>query len=272
MRNLLNAFSPSTDTEIERSRQILVWESLVSACKYVSAYRSRSAANNALGLDDVSAVAPHALRMSIHNKSPDNGVQFPVKVGVNVHRTPWHGTAEVRFSRREKSLVIDTKLAAEMWSTHVAVLPSLTQRTEGMGDGRAAAWQRYATKLADARQPLFFADVSTLPSKWHDDVVLASLPMPAKLAPKVREDRRMRKKRTAETSPEDCGAGNSALDLACSESLVSRHQASTSASCESLQEVSNLAYIMDDVVLPKLPAKLFALLEHFLGLTKGTAL
>merc|ERR1711881_831755 len=91
-----------------------------------SAYRSRSAANNALGLDDVSAVAPNAIRMSIHNKSPDNGVQFPIKVGVNVHRTPWHGTAEVRFSKREKALVIDTKLAAEMWRSHVAVLPSIT--------------------------------------------------------------------------------------------------------------------------------------------------
>lgn len=197
MRDLLNVFSHSADEEIERSRQVLVWESLVSTCKYVSAYRSRSAANNSLGLDDVSAVAPDALRMSIHNKSPDNGAQFPIKVGANVHRTPWHGTAEVRFSKREKALVIDTKLAAEMWSTHVAVLPSLSEGVECMDDSRAAAWQRYATKLAAARQPFFFADVSTLPSEWHDDLVLASLPMPVKLNPKVREDRRMKKKSPA---------------------------------------------------------------------------
>lgn len=194
MRELLNVFSPSADEEMERSRQNLVWESLISTCKYVSAYRSRSVANNQLGLDDVSAVAPRALRMSIHNKSPDNGVQFPIKVGVNVHRTPWHGSAEARFSKREKALVIDTKLAAEMWSTHVAVLPCVSDSIQAMDDERAAAWQRYAAKLADARQPLFFADESTLPVEWHDDSILVSLPMPAKLNPKVRQDRRMSKK------------------------------------------------------------------------------
>jgi len=195
MRDLLNIFSPSAEEEIEHSRQILVWEALVSTCKYVSAYRSRSAANNVLGLDDVSAVAPDAIRMSIHNKSPDNGVQFPIKVGANVHRTPWHGTAEMRFSKREKALVIDTKLAAEMWTSHVAVLPSITDSKgqDVQPNCQVTAWERYATKLADARQPFFFADESTLPSEWHDDKVLAQLPMPAKKGPKVREDRRMKK-------------------------------------------------------------------------------
>lgn len=186
MRKLLNIFSVSADEDAERSRRNLVWESLVSACQYVSAYRSRSAKNNALGLDDVEAVAPHALRMSIHNKSPDNGAQFPICVGANVHRTPWHGTAEARFSKQEKALVIDTKLAAEMWSTHVAVLPSVGEMIEGVYDGQAAAWHTYAAKLRDARQPFFFADVSTLPLEWHDDLTLASLPLPTKQAPKPR--------------------------------------------------------------------------------------
>merc|ERR1712190_198655 len=164
MRCLLDIFKRSANEEIELSRQNLVWETLVSTCKYVSAYRSRSAANNQLGLDDVSAVAPDALRMSIHNKSSDNGAQFPVRVSLNVHRTPWHGTAEVRFSKREKALVIDTKLAAEMWKTHAAVLPFLHDADEGEKDGRAEAWQRYAAKLAHAGQPFFFADTSTLPA------------------------------------------------------------------------------------------------------------
>jgi pyoverdine/dityrosine biosynthesis protein Dit1 len=194
MRELLSIFSPSADEEKERTRQNLVWESVEAACKYVSAYRSRSAANNGLGLDDVSAVAPDALRMSIHNKSPDNGVQFPIAVGGNVHRTPWHGTAEARFSKSEKSLVIDTKLAAEMWNTHAAVLPLVGERM-GMEDHRAVAWHTYAAKLADARQPLFFADESTLPSEWHNDLTLAALPLPVKVdAKKMREEARMRKK------------------------------------------------------------------------------
>merc|ERR1712070_411477 len=145
MRDLLNVFSPCADEEMEQSRQTLVWEALVCTCKYVSAYRSRSAANNALGLDDCAAVVPDAIRMSIHNKSPDNGVQFPIKVGANVYRTPWHGTAEVRFSKREKSLVIDTKLAAEMWVSHVAVLPLLTSSGQDVQpNSQAAAWERYA--------------------------------------------------------------------------------------------------------------------------------
>ena len=142
----------------------------------------------------MSAVVPDALRMSIHNKSPDNGVQFPIAVGGNVHRTPWHGTAEARFSKSEKSLVFDTKLAAEMWNTHVAVLPSLAEKMD-MEDHRAVAWHRYAAKLASARQPLFFADVSSLPSAWHENSILASLPLPVKVdAKKMREEARMKKK------------------------------------------------------------------------------
>jgi len=88
---------------------------------------------------------------------------------------------------------IDTKLAAEMWNTHAAVLPFLHDADEGEKDGRAEAWQRYAAKLAHARQPFFFADTSTLPADWHDDSILASLPKPAKQAPKIREDRRAKK-------------------------------------------------------------------------------
>lgn len=197
MRDLLNVFSPCADEEMEQSRQTLLWECLVCTCKYISAYRSRSAANNSLGLDDVSAVVPGALRMSIHNKSPDNGVQFPIKVGVNPHRTPWHGSAELRWSKNEKSMVIDAKLAAEMWSTHAAVLPSVRERSEEEPcrqplDTRAEAWERYAAKLAEHRQPLFFADVLNLPSEWYDDVILAR---PAKAI--ARDAQRMKKKRAA---------------------------------------------------------------------------
>merc|ERR1712046_469918 len=108
--------------------------------------------------------------------------------------TGHHGTAEARFSKSEKSLVFDTKLAAEMWNTHVAVSPSLGERKD-MEDHRAVAWHTYAAKLADARQPLFFADVSTLPAAWHDDLTLASLPLPVKVdAKKMREEARLRKK------------------------------------------------------------------------------
>ena len=153
----------------------------------------KSASNNALGLDDCSAVVPGSVRMSIHNKSPDNGAQFPIKVGANVHRTPWHGSAELRYSKREKAIVLDTKLAAEMWSTHAAVLPTIHEGSEDEpSDTRVVAWERYAAKLAEARQPLFFADLSTLPSEWYDDVILAR---PAKA--KVRENQRMKKKMAA---------------------------------------------------------------------------
>jgi hypothetical protein len=191
MERLLRAFTPAEEEAAEVARRLLLWETLESTCKYLSAYRSRSSANNCLGLDDVAAVAPDALRMSIHNKSKDSGAQFPIKVGANVHRTPWHGSAEVRLSRREKAMVIDTKLAGEMWDSHVAVLPSLESATM---DERQAAWQRYCGHLSNAGQPLFFADVSTLPANWQQHDVLSTLPLPVKQAPAIRPDRRMKKK------------------------------------------------------------------------------
>jgi len=176
MARILGVFTPSADEAKELARQELLWQSVVSACKYVSAYKSRSAANNPLGLDDVSAVAPNALRLSIHNKSKENGQQFPIKVGYNSHRTPWHGSAELRFSGHEKAVVFDVKMAAEMWNTHVAVVPSTsTDVLVATKSTHAVAWERYCARLESANQPFFFADSSTLPENWHASEVLPLL-------------------------------------------------------------------------------------------------
>lgn len=174
MARIVGVFSPSAEQSEETSRQELMWQTLVNASMYVSAYKSRSAANNPSGLDDVAAAAPNALRLSIHNKSKDNGQQFPIKVGYNSHRTPWHGSAELRFSGHEKAVIFDVKMAAEMWSAHVAVLPS-TNIDVATKSKHAVAWERYCARLRDAKQPLFFADSSTLPEKWRDSEVLVSL-------------------------------------------------------------------------------------------------
>lgn len=206
MHRVANIFTPCVDDFLESSRQDLVWETLHSTFQYVSAYRSRSAANNTLGLDDVMAVAPGALRMSIHNKSKDNGIQFPVSVGANPHRTPWHGTAEARFSKRNRALIFDTKLAAEMWTSHVAVLPTIPSSEsagcqaalESTDESSVLAWQRYCTNLGKSKQPFFFADTSTLPSEWHSDSVLSSLPMPAKESPEfLKTQKRLKRARLA---------------------------------------------------------------------------
>jgi hypothetical protein len=77
IRRLVNVFKPDGCPELEGARRELLWEALTSAAQYISSYKSRSAANNVLGLDDVAAVAPNSLRLSIHNKSKDNGSQFP---------------------------------------------------------------------------------------------------------------------------------------------------------------------------------------------------
>merc|ERR1719453_1988811 len=97
MRSMISVFERKEDwskSEAENekedaSRQALVWECLEMTAKYISAYKSRSATNNRLKLDDVGGHLPGALRMSIHNKSPDHGFQFPIMVGNSPHRTPW---------------------------------------------------------------------------------------------------------------------------------------------------------------------------------------
>jgi len=176
MARILGVFTPSAVEAKESARQDLLWQSLANACKYVAAYKSRSAANNPLGLDDVFAAAPNALRLSIHNKSKENGQQFPIKVGYNSHRTPWHGSAELRFSGHEKAFVFDVKMAAEMWNTHVAVLPSASTSVDlATKSTCAVAWERYCARLRNANQPFFFADSSTLPENWSESEVLALL-------------------------------------------------------------------------------------------------
>jgi len=169
IKRLVGVFKPCEVLSHELVRQELLWQVLRAAAQYVSAYRSRSAANNAFGLDDVAAVAPDSLRCSIHNKSADNGTQFPLQVSNNIHRTPWHGTAELRFSRQEKQAVIDVKLAAEMWHTHVAVLPEVPNAKEMVGTSSMASWCVYCSRLANARQPFFFGADQSLPAGWASE-------------------------------------------------------------------------------------------------------
>jgi len=61
--------------------------------------------------------------------------------------------------------VIDVKLAAEMWHTHVPILPIAS---DSPPDGsRDASWASYCNRLAAANQPLFCADSGSLPSDWQ---------------------------------------------------------------------------------------------------------
>mmetsp|Transcript_112427 Transcript_112427/g.318050 ORF Transcript_112427/g.318050 Transcript_112427/m.318050 type:complete len:521 (+) Transcript_112427:80-1642(+) len=168
LQRLIGIFKPQgapEETE-ETARRELLWQALVGAAQYIASYRSRSAANNHLGADDVASVAPGSLRLSIHSKGADWGWQFPVQVGQNVHRTPWHGTAELRWSRRQRQPVIDVKMAAEMWHDHVAVFPASKQASpEGVECPRS--WDRYCARLEEACQPFFLADPVTLPAGWQ---------------------------------------------------------------------------------------------------------
>lgn len=196
---LVHAFRPDACPEREAARRELLWQALRCAAQYVSSYRSRSAANNALGLDDVAAAAPDSLRLSIHNKSKDNGAQFPVKLAANVHRTPWHGSAELRFSRREKRAAIDVRLAAEMWHSHVPVVPEVAvafssclavAQEEG---SREASWLRYCARLERTQQPFLFADPATLPPGWQSESALASLMTRAVAPTPARRNQRLRR-------------------------------------------------------------------------------
>jgi len=179
---LVHVFRPEASPAQEAARHELLWQALRCAAQYVSSYRSRSAANNALGLDDVAGAVPNSLRMSIHNKSKDNGTQFPVMLAATVHRTPWHGSAELRFShqKKKKRAVIDVRLAAEMWHSHVPVVPSVGAASGRLDvtpeeGAREASWLRYCARLERAQQPFLFADGSTLPEGWRSEAALVSL-------------------------------------------------------------------------------------------------
>jgi pyoverdine/dityrosine biosynthesis protein Dit1 len=193
IKRLVNVFKPCQVPLEEDTRQELLWQALCAAAQYISAYRSRSAANNVLGLDDVAAAAPNSLRCSIHNKSKDNGSQFPLQVSGNVHRTPWHGTAELRFSRQEKLAVIDVKLAAEMWHSHVAVLPMVSCVDLSASASPTSSWMAYCNRLAKARQPFFFADESSLPAGWADEKLETLMARTCRSVAQLRQEKKQRK-------------------------------------------------------------------------------
>jgi len=163
LRRLLSVFNPLGEPAGEEARQALLWQALVGAAKYVASYRSRSARFNAFQVDDCASIVPGAVRLSIHNKSRDSN-QFAVKTGMNMHRTPWHGTAELRYSKTERRVVIDTKLAAEIWHTHTAVRPCPSATLAFKSGTPAAAWNSYCARLWDASQPICFAEVDSLPT------------------------------------------------------------------------------------------------------------
>lgn len=191
-KRLVGVFEQCDDPVDESARSTLLWQSLCSAAQYVSAYKSRSAANNKFGLDDVAASAPNCVRCSIHNKSKDNGQQFPLQVSANVHRTPWHGTAELRFSRQERQAVVDVKLAAEMWHTHVAILPR--RSCTGVVNDKSAvgSWLAYCNRLADAKQPFFFGDESSLPAGWKDEGLELLMNRTCGSVAQLRQEKKMR--------------------------------------------------------------------------------
>ncbi|CAF3322568.1 unnamed protein product [Rotaria socialis] len=83
--------------ETEQLRQNILFSSIINAIKYICAYESNTEAKNKYGLDDMKFFLPGSIRLSIHNKSADCG-QFLLRVGPNLHRQPWNGTAGIKPS------------------------------------------------------------------------------------------------------------------------------------------------------------------------------
>lgn len=205
MSSMIGVFERKEDwskTELENEtedapRQALMWECLEMGAKYIAAYKSRSATNNRLQLDDVGGQLPGALRMSIHNKSPDHGFQFPIVVANSPHRTPWHGTAQLRYSRGEKRNIIDIHLAAELWNDNTAVIPSGAELArhnymEPLSSVAEVAWNNYMGALEKAGQPLMFADQASLGEKWQQPATFSNL-----LAPEVDAGVKTKKQKVA---------------------------------------------------------------------------
>ncbi|WGS19316.1 MULTISPECIES: L-tyrosine/L-tryptophan isonitrile synthase family protein [unclassified Bradyrhizobium] len=103
-------YLPQDDEKLERLRRQLIEESLRGAILYCSAYEANTGSKNPVGFDDVAAVFPNALRMSIHQK-PESSGHFTIHVSPTRKRTPWHGTATLTTGRTPDEICIAIDLA-----------------------------------------------------------------------------------------------------------------------------------------------------------------
>ncbi|MBO4221805.1 hypothetical protein [Bradyrhizobium neotropicale] len=108
-------YLPQNDERLERLRRQLIEESLRGAALYCAAYEANTGSKNPVGFDDVAAVFPNALRMSIHQK-PESVGHFTVHVSPTRKRTPWHGTASLASGRTPDGICIGIDLAEHLES------------------------------------------------------------------------------------------------------------------------------------------------------------
>ncbi|MGY3133743.1 hypothetical protein ACVWZM_004425 [Bradyrhizobium sp. USDA 4501] len=109
-------YLPQDDEKVERLRRQLIDASLRGAALYCAAYEANTGSKNPVGFDDVAAVFPNALRMSIHQK-PESVGHFTVHVSPTRNRTPWHGTASLTSGRTPDEICIGIDLAEHLEST-----------------------------------------------------------------------------------------------------------------------------------------------------------
>ncbi|CAF0936474.1 unnamed protein product [Didymodactylos carnosus] len=97
LKFLAQIYEPQQKNEL--LRQNVLFSSLINAIKYICSYESNTATKNKYALDDLKFLLPGSVRLSIHNKSSDCE-QFLIKIGPNLHRQPWQGTAGIRQSSK----------------------------------------------------------------------------------------------------------------------------------------------------------------------------
>lgn len=108
-----NIYRPQSAANLEQLRTYVVSETLESACRYCAAYEANTGSKNPQGFDDVLALFPRALRMSIHGKDESIG-HFSISVSPTGNRTPWHGTAALSEDKRSSFLDLSIDLVGHL--------------------------------------------------------------------------------------------------------------------------------------------------------------
>jgi pyoverdine/dityrosine biosynthesis protein Dit1 len=111
LKFIASIYNKQSDPILEVLRKEVLWSAVWGALQYIASYESNTKTKNNLELDDINLLIPSAVRLSIHTK-PETAGHFTIKVGPNVHRTPWHGTAAMKLGSRCPTLEI--KLSLEL--------------------------------------------------------------------------------------------------------------------------------------------------------------
>ena len=157
-------YERQTTEQLENLRRRVLWDSVRGAAEYVASYESKTLKANELGLDDMQLLLPDSVRLSIHKK-PESNNQFSIQAGPSIHRTPWHGTAGLRWSSERRYLAHDTRLCLEYKSEQW--IPVVLERNVSLDIEPPYVG---LTSMAKRGQPFFWLHADVISSLNREEI------------------------------------------------------------------------------------------------------